>query len=85
MIESVLSNNTSTRFKFIMTSARTKNRWPPTQRWSNDLYLQENHGLYTTCFCKLCHMSLKSGSVFGDSKVAKGATFGANINIYHIL
>ena len=36
MIESLLSNNTS---------ARGKNLWPPTQKWNNDLYLQENQGL----------------------------------------
>ena len=34
--ESVFSNNTSTCFKFIMTSARAKNLWPPTQKWKED-------------------------------------------------
>ena len=63
MIESLLSNNTS---------ARGKNLWPPTQKWNNDLYLQENQGLQTTCSCNLCHVSLKIGQVNGDGKAAKG-------------
>ena len=40
MIESLLSNNTSNRFKFIVTLTPGKNLWPPSQKWNNDSYLQ---------------------------------------------
>ena len=42
-------------------------------------------GLYTACFCNLWHMGLESKQVTGDSRGAKGATFGVNIDIYNIL
>ena len=45
MIESLLSSNTSNRYKFIMTPTRGKNLWPPSQKCNYDSYLQENQGL----------------------------------------
>ena len=36
MIESLLSNNTSNRFNFIMIPTRGKNLWPPSREWSDD-------------------------------------------------
>ena len=45
MIESLLSSNTSNRFKFIVTPTRGKNLGPPSQKWNYDSYLQENQGL----------------------------------------
>ena len=61
MIESLLSNNTSNRFEFIVTSPSGKNLWPPTQWGNHDSYLQENQGLSAECSCNFCHVSLKSG------------------------
>ena len=48
MIESLLSSNTSNRFKFIVTPTRWKNLGLPSQKWNYDSYLQENQGLQTT-------------------------------------
>ena len=79
MIESLLLNNASNRFKSIMTPNRGKNLWHPSQKWNDKSYLQENQGLQTTCSCALCQVSLKSGQFTGDSKGAKGATSGVNI------
>ena len=45
MIASLLSNNTSNRFKFIMTPTLGKNLLPPSQKRNNDPYFQENQGL----------------------------------------
>ena len=58
MIESLLSNNTSNRCKFIMTSIRGKNQWPSTQKWNDDSYLRKNkdcrkHALVTYATCAL--------------------------------
>ena len=58
MIESLLSNNTSNRCKFIMTSIRGKNQWPPTQKWNDDSYLRKSkdcrqHALVTYATCAL--------------------------------
>ena len=53
MIESLLSSNTSNRFKFIVTPTRCKNLWPPSQKWNYDSYLQENQGLQTASSCDL--------------------------------
>ena len=44
MIESWLSNNTSNRFKFIMTSTRGKNLRPTSQKWNDDSSLKKNQG-----------------------------------------
>ena len=82
MIESLLSNNTSNRFKFIMTPTLGKNLLSPSQKRNNDPYFQENQGLQTICFLNLCQVSLKSGQVTGDSKGTKGATSG--VNIYYL-
>ena len=38
MTESLLSNNTSNRFKFIMTPTREKNLWPQSQKWNDDFF-----------------------------------------------
>ena len=81
MIVSLLSSNTSNRFKFIVTLTRGKNLWPPSQKWKYDLYLQENQGLQTICSCNLYQMSLKSGQFTG----AKGATSGVNIYHFHLI
>ena len=45
IIESFLSNNKSNFFKSIKTPTSGKNPWSPSQKWSNDSYLQENQGL----------------------------------------
>ena len=45
MIESLLSKNASHYFKFIMTPTRRKNLWPLSQKWNDDSYRHENHGL----------------------------------------
>ena len=45
MIKSLLPNNKSNCYKFIMTPTRWKNLWPPLQKWNYDSYLQENQGL----------------------------------------
>ena len=45
MIESLLSSNTSNRFKFNVTPTCEKNLWSPSQKWNYDSYLQENQGL----------------------------------------
>ena len=81
MIESLLSNNTSNRYKFIMTPTRGKNLWPPSQKWNYGSYLQENQGLQTTCSCNLYQVSLKNGQFTG----AKGATPGENIYYLHLI
>ena len=78
MIESLLSSNTSNRFKFIVTPNRCKNLWPPSQKWNYDSYLQENQGLQTASSCDLYQVSLKSEQFTG----AKGATSG--VNNYHL-
>ena len=36
MTESLLSSNTSNRFKFIVTPTRGKKPWPPSQKWNYD-------------------------------------------------
>ena len=61
MIESLLSSNTSNRFKFIVTPTCGKNLWSPSQKWNCDSQLQENQGLQTTCSCNLYQVSLNSG------------------------
>ena len=53
----VKSNNTSNRFNFIVTLTSGKNLWPPSQKWSDDSYLQEN----LRNLCNLCQVSPKSG------------------------
>ena len=78
MVETLMSNNTSNHFKFIVTPTRGKNLWPPSQKWNYDSYIQETQGLQTTCSCNLYQVSLKSGQLTG----AKGATSG--VNIYHL-
>ena len=45
MIESLLLNNTSNRYKFIKTPTRGKNLRPSSQKWNYDSYLQKNQGL----------------------------------------
>ena len=75
MIESLLSSNTSNRFKFIVTPTCGKNLWSPSQKWNYNSYLQENQGLQTTCSCNLYQVSLKSGQFTG----AKGAMSGVKI------
>ena len=78
MIESLLSSNTSNRFKFIVTPTRGKNLGPPSQKWNYDSYLQENQGLQTTCSCNLYQVSLKNGFFTG----ANGAM--SVVNIYYL-
>ena len=82
MVESLLSNSTSNCFKFIITPIPGKYLWPPSQKWNDDSYLQENQGLQTTCSCNLCHVSLKTEQFNGDSNGAKGVTSG--VNIYYL-
>ena len=53
----VKSNNRSNRFNFIVTLTSGKNLWPPSQKWSDDSYLQEN----LRNLCNLCQVSPKSG------------------------
>ena len=43
MIESLLSSNTSNRYKFIMTPTRSKNLWPPSQKCNYDSYFIHIH------------------------------------------
>ena len=81
MIESLLSSNTSNRFKFIVTPNRCKNLWPPSQKWNYDSYLQENQVLQTTCFCKLYRLSLKNRQFTG----AKGPASGESIYYSHLI
>ena len=81
MIESLLSSNTSNRFKFIMTPTRGKNLWSPSQKWNYQSQLQENQGLQTTCSCNLYQVGLKSGQFIG----ANGATSGVNIYYLHLV
>ena len=81
MIESFLSNNTSNRNKFIMTSTRGKNLWSPSQKQNYDSYLQENQGLQTTCSSNLYQVSLKIGQFTG----AEGAMSGVNIYYLHLI
>ena len=81
MIENLLSNSTSNRFKFIMTPTRGKNLQPPSQKQNYDLYFQENQGLQTICSCKLYQVSLKSGQLTG----AMDAISGVNIYYLHLI
>ena len=81
LTESLLSSNTSNRFKFIVTPTRGKNLGPPSQKWNYDSYLQENQGLQTTCSCNLYQVTLKSGQFTG----AKGATSRVNIYYSHLI
>ena len=77
MTGSLLSGNTSNRFKFIVTPTRARNLWPPSQKWNYDSYLKENQGLQITCSYNLYQVSLKNGQFTG----AKGAT--SEVNIYY--
>ena len=81
MIESLLSSNTSNRFKFNVTPTCEKNLWSPSQKWNYDSYLQENQGLQTTCSCKLYQVSLKSGQFTS----VKGTKAGVNIYYLHLI
>ena len=46
MIESLLSDNTSNRYKFIMTPIRGKNLWSPLLKLNDDSYFHEIQGLF---------------------------------------
>ena len=81
MIESLLSSNTSNRFKFNVTPTCEKNLWSPSQKWNYDSYLQENQGLQTTCSCKLYQVSLNSGQFTS----VKGTKAGVNIYYLHLI
>ena len=48
MLKSLLSNNISNRFKFIMIPTRGTNMWRPSYKWTDDSYLRKNYGMYTT-------------------------------------
>ena len=74
MIKSFLSNNTSNRFKFIMTPTRRNNLWPLSQKGSDDSTFKKD-----PFPCSLCQVSLKSGQFTGDSKGATSA-----VNIYYL-
>ena len=57
MLKSLLSNNISNRFKFIMIPTRGTNMWRPSYKWTDDSYRRKNYGMYTTW----CQVSLKGG------------------------
>ena len=84
MTEILLSDNTSNHFKFIMTQTRGKTC--DLRRRNGALTPPSRKPRTVTCSCNLCQLSLTCGLVTGDSKGAKCATSGVNIQyLRHLL
>ena len=62
MIESLFLNNTSNRYKFVMTPTRGKNLWPPLQKWNDDSTFRKTKDSREHALLNYTKWALKAGS-----------------------